>query len=109
MTLIMGAAMMGIMLAFMLGMYKSSEVNMPHVPDAARERAGLYRSPYRGVRRRLGSGRRQQLSRSLHLGKPAVRMEQWMFVQPDGRSVLNRATVTVLGIPVARLSETIRR
>jgi hypothetical protein len=40
---------------------------------------------------------------------PAVTMEQWIYLQPDGRTGLNRATVRVLGIPVAHLSETIRR
>jgi hypothetical protein len=43
------------------------------------------------------------------LRRPAVYMEQWLYLQPDGRTVLNRATVTVLGIPWARLEETIRR
>jgi len=41
--------------------------------------------------------------------KPAVTMEQWIYLQPDGRTGLNRATVRVLGIPVAHVSETIRR
>ena len=40
---------------------------------------------------------------------PKVDMEQWLYLQPDGRSVLNLAQVTVLGIPYARLSETITR
>jgi hypothetical protein len=43
------------------------------------------------------------------LRQPAVYMEQWLYLQPDGRTVLNRATVTVLGIPWARLAETITR
>jgi len=41
--------------------------------------------------------------------KPAITMEQWIYLQPDGRTGLNRATVRVFGIPVAHLSETIRR
>lgn len=41
--------------------------------------------------------------------RPAVTMEQWIYLQPDGRTALNRATVKVLGIPVAHISETIRR
>lgn len=41
--------------------------------------------------------------------KPAVTMEQWIYLQPDGRTSLNRATVRIVGIPVARLSETIER
>ena len=40
---------------------------------------------------------------------PKVYMEQWLYLQPDGRTVLNQAEVTVLGIPWARLSETIVR
>ncbi len=39
----------------------------------------------------------------------AVYMEQWLYLRPDGRSVDNRAQITVLGIPWARLSETILR
>ncbi|MDQ6737211.1 MAG: DUF3833 domain-containing protein [Gemmatimonadota bacterium] len=43
------------------------------------------------------------------LRQPAVYMDQELFLQPDGKTVLNVATVTVLGIPWARLSETITR
>ncbi len=41
--------------------------------------------------------------------QPAVYMEQWMYLQPDGRSVVNIAQVTVLGVLWARLSETIMK
>ncbi len=41
------------------------------------------------------------------LRQPAVYMEQWLYLQSDGRSVRNLAQVTVLGVPWARLSETI--
>ncbi len=41
--------------------------------------------------------------------KPAVTREQWIYLQPDGKTGLNGATVRVLGIPVAHRSETIRR
>ena len=34
-------------------------------------------------------------------------MEQWLYLQPDGRTVLNEATVRVAGIVVAHLSERI--
>lgn len=34
-------------------------------------------------------------------------MEQWMYLQPDGRTVMNEATVRVFGVVVARLSERI--
>lgn len=43
------------------------------------------------------------------LRKPAIYMEQWLYLQPDGRTVLNLATITVLGIPWARLTEEIAR
>jgi len=41
--------------------------------------------------------------------QPAVYMEQWLYLAPDGQSVANQAQVTVLGIPWARLAETITR
>ncbi|MDQ3170919.1 MAG: DUF3833 family protein [Acidobacteriota bacterium] len=41
--------------------------------------------------------------------KRAMAMEQWIHLQPDGRTALNRATVRLLGMPVARVSETITR
>ncbi len=40
---------------------------------------------------------------------PRVYMEQWLYLQADGRSVLNQAEVSVLGVSWARLSETITR
>jgi hypothetical protein len=44
-----------------------------------------------------------------NIRSPKVDMEQWLYLQPDGRSVLNLAQITVLGVPYARLSETITR
>lgn len=41
--------------------------------------------------------------------RPAVVMEQWLYLEPDGRTVRNVATVTVLGVPWARLRESITR
>jgi hypothetical protein len=41
--------------------------------------------------------------------KPALYMEQWLYLQPDGRSVINFATITVAGVPWARLAEQIVR
>ena len=38
---------------------------------------------------------------------PGGQMEQWMYLQPDGRTLMNVATVRVLGVVVARLSERI--
>ena len=34
-------------------------------------------------------------------------MEQWLYLQPDGRTVMNEATISVVGVVVARLSERI--
>jgi hypothetical protein len=36
-------------------------------------------------------------------------MEQWMYLQPDGRTVMNEATVRLFGVVVAHLSERITR
>ena len=41
------------------------------------------------------------------LRSPAVYMEQWLTLNADARTVDNQAQVTVLGVPWARLSETI--
>jgi hypothetical protein len=41
--------------------------------------------------------------------QPAVYMEQYLYLQPDGRTVLNLATITVVGQPWARLTEEITR
>jgi len=38
---------------------------------------------------------------------PFGTMEQWLYLQPDGVTVLNEATVRVLGIDVAHISERI--
>lgn len=43
------------------------------------------------------------------LADPDVMMEQYLYLQADGRSVLNTGAVTALGLPVAHLSETITR
>jgi hypothetical protein len=34
-------------------------------------------------------------------------MEQWLYLQPDGRTVVNEATVSIFGVIVAHLSERI--
>ena len=60
-----------------------------------------------------GEVRARTSGNSMHLRyllrQPRVYMEQWLYLQPDGRTAVNRATVTVLGIPWARLDETITR
>ena len=41
--------------------------------------------------------------------RPAITMDQWIYLHPDGLTALNRSTVKILGIPIAHLSETITR
>lgn len=41
--------------------------------------------------------------------KGRLGVEQWIYLQPDGRSALNRMVVRKFGIPVATLHETIRK
>lgn len=39
--------------------------------------------------------------------KPFVTMEQWLYLQPDGRTVLNTGTIRMPAREIARLSEVI--
>lgn len=41
--------------------------------------------------------------------KPFVTMEQWLYLQPDGKTVLNTGTIRMPGREIARLSEVIVR
>jgi Protein of unknown function (DUF3833) len=41
--------------------------------------------------------------------KPFVTMEQWMWLQPDGRTVMNEGIIRMPGRLIARLSEVIVR
>lgn len=41
--------------------------------------------------------------------QPAVYMEQWLYLQNDGKTVVNIGEATVLGVPWARLEERIVR
>jgi hypothetical protein len=41
--------------------------------------------------------------------KGGVRAEQWIYLQPDGRTALNRMTLTKFGMTVGRIDETIRK
>jgi len=41
--------------------------------------------------------------------KGGLGVEQWIYLQADGRSALNRMVVRKFGIPVATLRETIRK
>ena len=41
--------------------------------------------------------------------KGGVAITQWLTLAPDGRSAQNRLTARKLGLPVARLDETIRK
>ena len=48
---------------------------------------------------------------ALKSGNPLynVRLKQWMYLQTDGRTMLNRGTVTKLGVEVAQVTEQFRR
>jgi hypothetical protein len=41
--------------------------------------------------------------------RPFVMMEQWLWLMPDGRTVMNEGTITMPGRTIARLSEVIVR
>jgi Protein of unknown function (DUF3833) len=41
--------------------------------------------------------------------KPFVTMEQWLYLQPDGKTVLNTGSIRMPGRDIARLSEVIIR
>lgn len=48
----------------------------------------------------------------MHLAYPmkgGYKAEQWIYLQPDGRTALNRMAITKFGIEVGRLEETIRK
>lgn len=42
-------------------------------------------------------------------GKPGVTVEQWLYLQPDGVTVLNEDVIRAFGLVVYRLSEVITR
>lgn len=55
------------------------------------------------------AGRVQGNALHLRFRAYGLAVEQRIFLQPDGRTALNRMTLRKFGIPVARLDETIRR
>jgi hypothetical protein len=49
---------------------------------------------------------------ALHLSYPmkgVVQAEQWIYLQPGGRTALNRMRITKFGVAVAQINETIRK
>ena len=48
---------------------------------------------------------------ALKPGNPllAVRLKQWMYLQPDRRTLLNRGSVNKFGVEVAQIAESFRR
>lgn len=42
-------------------------------------------------------------------GSPRMHMDQWLYLRPDGRTLDNRAVVSLAGVSVARLRETISK
>ncbi len=58
-----------------------------------------------------GNAFRWEYTVALRPGNPLshVRLKQWMYLQPDGRTVMNRGTIRKLGLPLAQVSETFER
>jgi hypothetical protein len=50
-----------------------------------------------------------QLHLKYRMKKDKVDVEQWIALQPDGRTAVNRMTLRKLGLKVGTLNETIRR
>ncbi len=48
---------------------------------------------------------------ALRPGNPLfnVRLKQWMYLQPDGRTVLNRGSVNKFGVEIAQVAESFQR
>lgn len=58
-----------------------------------------------------GNAFRWEYTVALQPGNPLshVHLTQWMYLQPDGRTVMNRGTIRKLGVQVGQLSETFQR
>jgi hypothetical protein len=58
-----------------------------------------------------GNAFRWEYTVALRPGNPFshVRLEQWMYLQADRRTVLNRGTVSKFGLQVAQVTEVFRR
>lgn len=67
----------------------------------------------------VGTGRGEAWGNAFHWeytvalkpGNPLfnVRLRQWMYLQPDGHTVLNRATVSKLGVTIAQVAESFEK
>ena len=55
----------------------------------------------------FGVGFRWEYTVSLKPGNPLynVRLKQWMYLQPGGKTLLNRGTICTFGVEVAQISE----
>lgn len=64
-----------------------------------------------GVGEVYGNAFRWEYTVALKPGNPLydVHLKQWMYLQADGRTMLNRATVTKFGVEVAQVTEFFRR
>ena len=60
-----------------------------------------------GTGEAYGDAFRWEYTVALKPGNPLfnVRLKQWMYLQPGGRTLLNRGTVRVLGVEAAQISE----
>ena len=59
----------------------------------------------------FGNAFRWEYEVALKPGNPAynVHLKQWMYLQPDGRTMLNRAVITKFGVEIAQVTEEFRR
>lgn len=60
-----------------------------------------------GTGEAYGNAFRWEYTVALQPGNPLlnVHLQQWMYLQPDGRTMLNRGTVRALGVEVAQITE----
>lgn len=60
-----------------------------------------------GTGEAYGNAFRWEYTVALKPGNPLfnVRLKQWMYLQPGGRTMLNRGTVRALGVEVAQIAE----
>ena len=64
-----------------------------------------------GTGEAYGNAFRWEYTVALKPGNPLfnVRLKQWMYLQPGGRTMLNRGTVRALGVEVAQIAEEFQR
>ena len=82
-----------------------------HRMDAHRYEATANDVVGMGMGEAYGNAFHWEYTVALKPGNPLydVRLRQWMYLQADGRTVLNRGSVNKFGVEVAQVAETFRR